>query len=163
MLLRLVGLGVFVALMSLTATASEITDENVAIDVEADVSTHVENPFIGSWKLVSGRYLDGKGNWIDYSELKLEAIKVISAKHFSFTTIKNVGTKDKPKTEFWAAGTGHYEYTASDYVEYPELNSFGVKPNTPFSFSYVIEGDEWRTERIEDGELKEQEVWHRLD
>ncbi|MCG9730148.1 hypothetical protein L1D44_09820 [Shewanella sp. Isolate13] len=159
MLLRLTRLGLLFVLMSVVAAPIKAVEASL----EAGTATSVENPFIGSWKLVSGKYLDGKGDWVYYSDLKLEAIKVISAKHFSFTTIKNIGTRDKPKSEFWAAGSGHYEYTASDYVEYPELNSFGVESNTPFSFSYVIEGDEWRTKRIEDGELKEQEVWVRLD
>jgi hypothetical protein len=122
-----------------------------------------ENPFIGSWTLVSGQYLDGKGEWVQYSDLKLNAIKVISANHFSFTTMKNVGTEAEPKSEFWAAGTGRYTFTATDYVEYPELNSFGVAADTPFAFTYEIKGEEWQTKRIENGELKEQELWLKLD
>lgn len=122
-----------------------------------------DNPFVGSWQLVSGKYLDGKGKWVHYSELKLTAIKVISANHFSFTTMKNIGTFDKPKQEFWAAGTGSYTFTEIDYVEYPQLNSFGVAPDKPFAFTYEIKGDEWQTKRIENGELKEQELWKKLD
>lgn len=122
-----------------------------------------DNPFVGSWQLVSGKYLDGKGKWVHYGELKLTAIKVISANHFSFTTMKNTGTIDKPKQEFWAAGTGSYTFTDSDYVEYPQLNSFGVAPDKPFAFTYVIQGEEWQTKRIENGELKEQELWKKLD
>ena len=122
-----------------------------------------DNPFVGSWQLVSGKYLDGKGKWVHYGELKLTAIKVISANHFSFTTMKNIGTFDKPKQEFWAAGTGSYTFTEIDYVEYPQLNSFGVAPDKPFAFTYEIKGDEWQTKRIENGELKEQELWKKLD
>lgn len=122
-----------------------------------------DNPFVGSWQLVSGKYLDGKGKWIHYGDLKLSAIKVISANHFSFTTMKNVGSLDKPKQEFWAAGTGSYTYSDTDYVEYPQLNSFGVAPDKPFAFTYEINGDEWQTQRVEKGELKEQELWKKLD
>lgn len=122
-----------------------------------------DNPFVGSWQLVSGKYLDGKGKWIHYGDLKLSAIKVISASHFSFTTMKNVGTLDKPKQEFWAAGTGSYTYSETDYIEYPQLNSFGVAPDKPFAFTYEIEGDKWQTQRVENGELKEQELWKKLD
>lgn len=122
-----------------------------------------DNPFVGSWQLVSGKYLDGKGKWIHYGDLKLSAIKVISANHFSFTTMKNVGTLDKPKQEFWAAGTGSYTYSETDYIEYPQLNSFGVAPDKPFAFTYEIEGDKWQTQRVENGELKEQELWKKLD
>ncbi|QQX81965.1 hypothetical protein JK628_09200 [Shewanella sp. KX20019] len=121
------------------------------------------NPFIGSWSLVSGKYLDGKGEWVNYGDLKLSAIKVISASHFSFTTMKNIGTEAEPKSEFWAAGTGRYKYTETEYTEYPEFNSFGVKPNTPFTFFYEISEDKWQTRRIEDGVLKEQELWIKLD
>ncbi|MCL1093267.1 hypothetical protein [Shewanella kaireitica] len=122
-----------------------------------------DNPFVGSWQLVSGKYLDGKGKWIHYGDLKLSAIKVISASHFSFTTMKNVGTLDKPKQEFWAAGTGSYTYSETDYIEYPQLNSFGVAPDKPFAFTYEIKGDKWQTQRVENGELKEQELWKKLD
>ncbi|GIU49023.1 hypothetical protein TUM4438_31750 [Shewanella sairae] len=122
-----------------------------------------ENPFIGSWQLVSGKYLDGKGQWVDYSDLKLSAIKVISAQYFSFTTVKNTGTDEKTVNEFWAAGSGSYTFTANDYVESPELNSFGVKSGVSFAFTYNIEGDVWRSERTEEGELKEVEVWQKLD
>ncbi|GIU24542.1 hypothetical protein L2719_06775 [Shewanella schlegeliana] len=122
-----------------------------------------ENPFIGSWQLVSGKYLDGKGQWVEYSDLKLSAIKVISANHFSFTTMKNVGSDAKPTLEFWAAATGDYEYTVTDYTEYPYLNSFGVNAGESFTFTYTIEGKEWRTQRTEDGVLKEQEHWTKLD
>lgn len=121
------------------------------------------NPFIGSWQLVSGKYLDGKGQWVEYSDLKLSAIKVISASHFSFTTMKNVGSEAKPNLEFWAAATGDYEYSATDYIEYPHLNSFGVSAGESFIFTYSIEGKDWRTQRIEEGVLKEQEHWTKLD
>lgn len=121
------------------------------------------NPFIGSWKLISGKYLDGKGQWVEYADLKLSAIKVVSANHFSFTTMKNIGSEVKPELEFWAAATGYYQYSAVDYIEYPHLNSFGVKAGESFGFTYVIEGKEWRTERTENGELKEQELWLKLD
>lgn len=122
-----------------------------------------DNPFVGSWQLVSGKYLDGKGKWIHYGELKLSAIKVISANHFSFTTMKNIGSDAEPKLEFWAAGTGRYTFSDSEYTEYPELNSFGVKPSTPFAFSYQLTADNWQTQRIENGVLKEQELWQKLD
>ncbi|PKG57426.1 hypothetical protein CXF83_16290 [Shewanella sp. Choline-02u-19] len=122
-----------------------------------------ENPFIGSWKLTSGQYLDGNGKWVQYGDLKLSAIKVISENHFSFTTMKNIGTEAKPESEFWAAGTGRYTYTATEYVEYPQLNSFGVAADMPFAFTYQITGEEWQTKRTENGELKEQELWLKLD
>ncbi|WP_237162673.1 hypothetical protein [Shewanella halifaxensis] len=122
-----------------------------------------DNPLQGSWKLVSGKYLDGKGKWVDYADLKLSAIKLISANHFSFTTVKNIGTTEQPKNEFWAAGTGRYQYTATDYVEFPELNSFGVKPGVSFVFTYELKGNEWHTKRTEGGTLKEVEVWVKLD
>ncbi|WOT04127.1 hypothetical protein [Shewanella youngdeokensis] len=122
-----------------------------------------ENPFIGSWELVSGKYLDGKGQWVHYSDLKLSAIKVISAHNFSFTTMKNIGTASEPVNEFWAAGSGPYIFSDTEYTEFPQLNSFGVVDNKSFSYRYVIHGSQWQTMRVENGELKEQELWHKID
>ncbi|AQS37133.1 hypothetical protein Sps_01973 [Shewanella psychrophila] len=122
------------------------------------------NPFIGSWQLASGKYLDDKGEWQNYQSLNLTAIKVISASHFSFTTMKEIEqTGGENKQEFWAAGTGRYEFTESQYIEYPQLNSFGVSPGESFAFEYQIKGQQLHTKRVEEGELKEVEVWQRLD
>ncbi|QFU21971.1 hypothetical protein FM038_007265 [Shewanella eurypsychrophilus] len=121
------------------------------------------NPFIGSWQLESGKYLDDKGLWQDYDSLNLKAIKVLSASHFSFTTMKEVNQDGEVKDEFWAAGTGHYEFTDTRYIEYPALNSFGVAAGESFAFEYQIQGQELHTKRVEDGVLKEVEVWQRLD
>lgn len=114
---------------------------------------------LGSWQLVSGRYLDDKAQWVDYQTLNLTAIKVISEGHFSFTTMKMV----EGQRQFWAAGAGTYQATATEYRERPELNSFGVSDRAEFVFSYRIEGHQWHTQRFEEGELKEAEVWQRLD
>ncbi len=113
----------------------------------------------GSWTLVSGRYLDGEGKWIDYASLGLSAIKVISNGYFSFTTMKTV----KNKTEFWAAGAGEYRLEGNEYTEYPSLNSFNVPKGQGFGFEIELIGNEWHTRRVEDGVLKEEEVWRRLD
>ena len=115
------------------------------------------NPLIGTWQLVSGQYLDEKQQWVDYKSLDLASIKIISDSHFSFTTIKNVqGSK-----QFWAAGTGTYQLTDKYYIETPELNSFGVV-GTAFKFEYTIKQDKLFTKRLENGVLKEQEVWQRI-
>ncbi|AEG12019.1 hypothetical protein Sbal183_1523 [Shewanella baltica OS183] len=114
---------------------------------------------VGSWQLVSGRYLNEKHEWVDYQSLNLSAIKVISARHFSFTTMKNV----EGVSQFWAAGSGTYQATATEYTERPELNSFGATKGAEFVFSYAIKGQELHTQRVENGELKEVEVWQRLD
>lgn len=114
---------------------------------------------MGSWQLVSGRYLNEKHEWVDYQNLNLSAIKVISARHFSFSTMKNVDGV----SQFWAAGSGTYQATATEYTERPELNSFGAAKGAEFVFSYAIKGQELHTQRVENGELKEVEVWQRLD
>ncbi|WP_338727699.1 hypothetical protein V8687_07925 [Shewanella baltica] len=114
---------------------------------------------VGSWQLVSGRYLNEKHEWVDYQNLNLSAIKVISARHFSFSTMKNVDGV----SQFWAAGSGTYQATATEYTERPELNSFGAAKGAEFVFSYAIKGQELHTQRVENGELKEVEVWQRLD
>ncbi|ABL99305.1 hypothetical protein SHAM105786_03985 [Shewanella amazonensis] len=140
--------------MSDTARGAEIS----GADFKAIDATDAQ-ALIGSWELVSGRYLDGEGRWVSYNTLGLVAIKVISNGHFSFTTMKTV--KNKP--EFWAAGAGEYRIDGASYTEYPTLNSFQVPQGQGFSFDYELIGNQWHTKRFEDGLLKEEEVWQRLD
>ncbi|WP_195742804.1 hypothetical protein [Shewanella woodyi] len=130
---------------------------------EKSFSALNSNPFIGSWQLLSGRYLDETGAWSDYQSLHLNAIKVISDSHFSFTTVKETSEQGVNKLEFWAAGTGRYEYNDSQYIEYPTLNSFGAKEGASFAFEYEVKGDKLHTKRVEAGKLKEVEVWRKLD
>lgn len=148
--------------LSSQATANELSDaEPSSSEVKAkEIST---NPFIGSWQLNSGKYLDDKGQWQDYEALNLTAIKVLSDSHFSFTTMKMVEKEGVKKQEFWAAGTGKYEFTDTRYIEFPALNSFGVAPGESFGFDYQIKGHELHTQRIEEGVLKEVEVWLKLE
>lgn len=132
-------------------------------EVSSSVSDKVSNPFIGSWMLVSGRYLDENDLWVKYESLHLSAVKVISASYFSFTTVKESGEQGLDKYDFWAAGTGRYEFTDSQYIEYPMFNSFGADKGASFSFEYKLKGIELYTKRIEAGKLKEVEVWKKLD
>ncbi|WP_229814657.1 hypothetical protein [Shewanella hanedai] len=132
-------------------------------EVNSYHSDSVSNPFIGSWKLMSGRYLDENDLWVNYESLNLRAIKVISAAYFSFTTVKESGEQGDDIKDFWAAGTGRYEFTDSHYIEYPTLNSFGAGKGASFSFAYELKGNELHTKRIEAGKLKEAEVWQKLD
>ena len=139
-------------------TASAEASVDTATGLAAQVSAQAL-ALVGSWQLVSGRYLNEKHEWVDYQILNLSAIKVISARHFSFTTMKNVDGV----SQFWAAGSGTYQATATEYTERPELNSFGAAKGAEFVFSYAIKGQELHTQRVENGDLKEVEVWQRLD
>uniref|UniRef100_UPI0040488CD7 hypothetical protein n=1 Tax=Shewanella baltica TaxID=62322 RepID=UPI0040488CD7 len=145
-------------------TASSVVMSAETASAEASVDTTTGSAaqvlaLVGSWQLVSGRYLNEKHEWVDYQILNLSAIKVISARHFSFTTMKNVDGV----SQFWAAGSGTYQATATEYTERPELNPFGATKGAEFVFSYAIKGQELHTQRVENGELKEVEVWQRLD
>ncbi|MCS6135362.1 hypothetical protein G3496_10500 [Shewanella baltica] len=149
-------------------TASSVVMSAETASTEASVDTATGSAaqvpaqalaLVGSWQLVSGRYLNEKHEWVDYQNLNLSAIKVISARHFSFSTMKNVDGV----SQFWAAGSGTYQATATEYTEQPELNSFSAAKGAEFVFSYAIKGQELHTQRVENGELKEVEVWQRLD
>ncbi|WP_300483710.1 hypothetical protein, partial [Shewanella sp.] len=96
-------------------TASAEATVDTATGLAAQVPAQVL-ALVGSWQLVSGRYLNEKHEWVDYQNLNLSAIKVISARHFSFTTVKNVDGV----SQFWAAGSGTYQATATEYTELPE-------------------------------------------
>lgn len=149
-----------------TASSVVMSAETASAEASVDTATGLAAQvpaqalaLVGSWQLVSGRYLNEKHEWVDYQNLNLSAIKVISARHFSFTTMKNVDGV----SQFWAAGSGTYQATTTEYTERPELNSFGAAKGAEFVFSYAIKGQELHTQRVENGELKEVEVWQRLD
>lgn len=150
MLLRLRVLLMFI-LLNLTTHAVAAKDKTDPIPFN--------NPLIGSWALLSGEYLNNKNQWVNYQDLQLDAIKVISEKYFSFTTMK----QESAGKSFWAAGTGKYQITNEHYIEFPSLNSFNVKEGESFKFSYQIVGNEWHTQRYEQGKLSEKEVWKKLD
>ena len=148
------------AVTALAVTPLTVIGSSHEISVDKSHESLIgQNPLVGSWQLVSGEYLNDKNQWIDYQDLNLTAIKVISKTHFSFTTMKlESGTQT-----FWAAGTGKYQITKQHYIEFPTLNSFNVKQGESFKFSYQIIGDEWHTKRYEGGQLSEKEVWKKLD
>jgi len=54
------------------------------------------NPFIGTWQLVSGEYINGENKIVDYADADINSIKVLSANYYSFISISG----DK----FWVAG-----------------------------------------------------------
>ncbi|WP_160154647.1 hypothetical protein [Microbulbifer sp. ALW1] len=109
----------------------------------------------GVWELVSGNYVDGSGKLVNYKDLDLKALKVISDSHFSFTSMKG--------DVFWASGTGSYELSEGQYIETLRYNSFGEPAGTTFAFTTRIEESLWYNERWKDGERVEYEVWQRIE
>ncbi|MDX1280390.1 hypothetical protein [Shewanella colwelliana] len=113
----------------------------------------------GAWSLQSGQYLDENQQWVDYQSRGLTAIKVIAGEYFSFTTMQQ---SEAAAPTLWAAASGRLVYDGTTYTEYPTLNSFDASAS--FTFEYQLEVLEngqiaWHTKRIENGELKELEVW----
>jgi hypothetical protein len=113
------------------------------------------NQFIGSWQLVSGEYVDHNNKLVNYSDLKLSSLKVISSSHFSFVT--------KADEKFWSAGAGRYQFTDTLYIEMPASTSYELEPNAQYQFTYKIEGDTWHNERWKNDIRVEYEVWQRVN
>jgi len=111
------------------------------------------HPFMGTWELVSGEYIDEKGAKVQYSDLNLKSLKVISKQHFSFVTMSG--------DAFWSSGAGTFTYTDKQYIELPTYNSFSSPKGKTYEFNYTITGDEWHNERWENGIRVEFEVWRR--
>ncbi|WP_145924339.1 hypothetical protein [Microbulbifer aggregans] len=109
----------------------------------------------GVWQLVSGEYVNGSGDLVDYQDHDLQSLKVISRSHFSFTSMKG--------TEFWASGAGTYEVADGKYTEKLQHNSFGEEAGTLYIFDTKIEGEYWYNSRWEDGKRVEYEVWKRVE
>lgn len=113
-----------------------------------------ENLFSGTWELVSGEYVDHEGNLINYKELNLRSVKVLSKTHFSFVTMSG----DK----FWSAGAGTFKYTNSEYIESPLYTSFNSSKGKQYVFKYRKDGERWFSSRWENEKRVEYEVWQRI-
>ncbi|WP_066967406.1 hypothetical protein [Microbulbifer sp. Q7] len=127
----------------------------IAIVLSLGSSLSLAKDLTGVWELVSGNYVDGSGKLVDYKELDMKALKVITDSHFSFTSMKG-GT-------FWASGTGTYALKDGQYIETLRYNSFGEKAGAIFAFTTQVEDTTWTNERWEDGKRVEYEVWQRVE
>ncbi len=116
--------------------------------------TAVENKFSGTWQLISGEYLNHENKLVQYKDLELSSIKVISATHFSFVSMSG--------EKFWSSGVGLYHFTENQYVESPIHTSYGEASNKKYTFSYTIEAGIWTNTRWKDDIRVEYEVWQKL-
>jgi hypothetical protein len=114
----------------------------------------IENEFNGSWELISGEYQNNKGVMIQYEDLKISSIKVISGTHFSFVSMSG----DK----FWSSGTGSYRFTEKEYIESPIFTSYGAVLGKEYVFTYTIKNNTWYNSRWDKGTRVEYEVWRKL-
>jgi hypothetical protein len=113
-----------------------------------------ENLFSGTWKLISGEYIDHEGNLVSYEKLNLRSLKVISETHFSFVTMSG----DK----FWSSGSGTFNYTNSEYIESPLYTSYNSPKGKQYVFKYKIDGETWFSSRWKNEKRVEYEVWQRV-
>ncbi|TYK64195.1 hypothetical protein [Colwellia echini] len=113
-----------------------------------------DNIFSGTWKLISGEYINHKGRLVSYEELNLHSLKVITNTHFSFVTMSG----DK----FWSSGSGTFEYTNSEYIESPLYTSFNSPEGKKYVFKYKMEAEIWISSRWENDKRLEYEVWQRV-
>lgn len=114
-----------------------------------------EGNFEGAWQLISGEYVNHKGELVNYKDLQLSSIKIITNGHFSFVTMSG----DK----FWSSGTGKFEATESEYIETPIHTSYHIEKGTQYVFKYQLESDTLTSKRIENGKQVELEVWKKID
>lgn len=109
----------------------------------------------GVWQLVSGEYIDQHDKLINYQDLQMQSIKILTQTHFSFTSMKG--------DQFWASGTGTYKVSDGKYTETLQYNSFGEKVGAEFTFEFKREGDFWYGSRWKDGKRVEYEVWQKIE
>ena len=115
----------------------------------------VAQDLAGAWELVSGEYIDAEGELVNYGESDLQSVKILSATHFSFTSMKG--------RDFWAAGTGTYQLANGQYTETLQLNSFAAEPGTTFTFDTRVEDGYWYNSRWEEDKRVEYEVWRQVE
>jgi hypothetical protein len=113
-----------------------------------------DNLLAGTWKLISGEYIDNKGNLQNYKELNLSSLKVITETHFSFVTMSG----DK----FWSSGAGTFKYTKNEYIESPIYTSFNSPKGKKYIFKYKIDDDKLFSSRWENDKRVEFETWQRV-
>lgn len=124
----------------------------VSILILLSTSTFADsNPFLGTWQLVSGEYLNENTEIVSYESLGISSQKVIGSKHFSFVSMA--------KEKFWAAGTGTYSYNKNEYFESPTMASYPLEDGGTYTFKYKIKDNLWHNERWLDGIRVEYEVW----
>jgi hypothetical protein len=112
------------------------------------------NDISGEWELVSGEYTNAKGELIDYQELNMKSLKIVTDSHFSFISMKG--------NEFWASGAGTYEFKDGKYTEKLGYNSFKAVPGSVFTFTSKVQGGFWYNARWEGEKRVEYEVWQRV-
>ena len=110
--------------------------------------------FIGSWQLISGEYVNEKGELIHYDKAKMKAIKTLSEHYYNFTSVSG--------ERFWAAGAGQYKFSDNTYTELPLYTSYKIAKGEVYQFSYKLEGDYWYKSRYKKGIRVEYEVWKKL-
>lgn len=113
------------------------------------------NPFIGTWQLEQGEYLNAEGQLVQYSTLGIKSQKVINESHFSFVSTAN--------GKFWAAGSGLYRVEQNQYFETLDFASFPLEHNGTYPFQFKMDGNLWHNERFKDGKRVEYEVWRKLE
>lgn len=114
----------------------------------------VKSPFIGTWQLVSGEYVDANKKVIDYIIHEITSQKVINQSHFAFVSLS--------KGKFWGAGSGKYTFTNSEYIETPTFVSYPLEDDGVYAFKYTLENDLWKKSRWRNNERVEYEVWKRV-
>ncbi len=108
----------------------------------------------GTWELVSGFMIDANGKKIAYDLEAMVSRKVLTDSDYAFVSRKG--------GEFWAASTGPYSIEGDQYTEIPELLSYPLETGASYTFTYQLEGDNWYTQRFEEGKAVEQEHWRRM-
>ena len=109
----------------------------------------------GVWQLVKGEYVNAEGQLVDYAQLDLHSIKIISATHFSFNSMQG--------NKFYASGSGTYRFSDGHYRETLQFNSFGESPGKIYEFSSKLEDGFWYNSRWSQGQRVEYEVWKKIE
>ena len=96
-------------------------------------------PIVGTWKLLSGTFIDkGDTNVTDYTKGK-EFIKIINNTHFAF--LMHDLTRGKNADSVFSAGGGHYTLKDSLYTERLEYCSDRQWEGNEFPLTVTINND----------------------
>lgn len=92
---------------------------------------------IGSWKLLTGKIIQGKDTTVTDYTANQELIKIINPTHFAFLR-HDLG---KDSTKIFVSGGGECEINDSIYTEHLDFCNYREWENNTFSFQYSVSKD----------------------
>ena len=112
-----------------------------------------QSSVIGTWKLLSGKMLQGDST-LSYGEASLNAIKIVTPTHFAVLG-------QNPDGSFSHASAGRVTITPTTYTESLTHGTLPSLLGKDVTFTYEVKGDTWHVKGAS-GNISFEETWARV-